>query len=174
MSQVLNPTLERGMEFHVYSLQRPARGEHTVRSTDQVPTKIAGDANPDAAAPVALGPIPAGGGRLTIDRDGDRTTFTTAAVPPGILPLARVAQDTVFGFMAFLAAIVILGPFARMFARRLERRAETMPLAGGNAGELRGQLVELQQSVDAMSLEVERISESQRFQTKLMAGQATV
>jgi hypothetical protein len=30
------------------------------------------------------------------------------------------------------------------------------------------QLEQLQQSVDAMSVEVERISESQRFQSKLM------
>ena len=172
MSQT-NHAPERGTEFHVYSLQRPARGSHAANA-DHVPPGVGADNTQDTpAAPMEMGPIPDGGGRVTIQRVGNRTTITTAAVPPGILPLARVAQETALGLMGLLAAIVILGPFARMFARRLERRAELMPAGGGNAGELRGQLVELQQSVDAMSLEVERISESQRFQTKLMVGQTT-
>ena len=163
------------MELHVYSLQRPARSSHAASSADQAPARVRADNTQDAsAAPVVLGPIPDGGGRVIIDRDGDRTTVTTAAVPPGIYPLARMAEETALGLMGLLAAIFILGPFARMFARRLERRAEAIPVGAGHVGELRAQLVELQHSVDAMSLEVERISESQRFQTKLMAGQTTV
>lgn len=131
----------------------------------------AGGATPKAPvapqAPVALPPIPVGGGRLIVDKQGDRTVITSAALPPEILPLARMAQETAIGFVAILAAIFILGPFARVFARRVDRRTE-IKAAGANAQLLQQQLLQLQQSVDAMSLEVERISESQRFQSKLL------
>ena len=118
-------------------------------------------------APVALPPIPVGGGRLLIDKQGDRTVITSAALPPEILPIARMAQETALGLMGLLAAIFILGPFARVFARRFDRRTE-IKVAGANAQLQQQQLLQLQQSVDAMSLEVERISESQRFQSKLL------
>ena len=120
-----------------------------------------------ATAPQVLGPIPDGGGRVTIDRVGDRTIITSSAVPSGVMPLAIMAQETAFGLVGLLAAIIILGPFARMFARRMDRRTE-INAVGENAQVLQQQLRELQQSVDAMSLEVERISESQRFQSKLL------
>jgi hypothetical protein len=83
------------------------------------------------------------------------------------MPLANLAQETALGLMGLLAAIIILGPFARMIARRLERRPE-VKAAADNARLLQQQLEQLQQSVDAMSLEVERIGESQRFHTKLL------
>ena len=118
-------------------------------------------------APVALPPVPVGGGRLVIDKRGDQTIITSAAMPPELLPLAKMAQDTALGFVAIIAAIFILGPFARVFARRVDRRTE-LKAAGTNAQVLQQQLLQLQQSVDAMSLEVERISESQRFQSKLL------
>lgn len=119
------------------------------------------------AAPVVLGRIPDGGGRLIIDKQGDRTVITTASLPPEVMQLATMAQETVFGLLGLLAVIVILGPFARMVARRMERRPEAIA-TGDSARLLQQQLLQLQQSVDAMSLEVERISESQRFQSKLL------
>ncbi len=131
----------------------------------------AGGATPKAPtapqAPVALPPIPVGGGRLIIDKQGDRTVITSAALPPEMIPMARMAQETALGLMGLLAAIFILGPFARVLARRFDRRTE-IKAAGASAQLLQQQLLQLQQSVDAMSLEVERISESQRFQSKLL------
>ena len=75
-------------------------------------------------------------------------------------------EQTAFGLMGLLAAIVILGPFARMYARRSERRAEMAPSM--ELQTLHRQMEQLQQSVDTMSIEMERISESQRFQSKLL------
>jgi hypothetical protein len=118
-------------------------------------------------APVALAPIPVGGGRLIIEKQGDRTVITSAAMPPEVMPLAQMAEETALGLMGLIAAMVILGPIARMLARRMDRRAELNP-GGGQAQALQQQLLQLQQSVDAMSVEVERISESQRFQSKLL------
>ena len=118
-------------------------------------------------APVALPPVPPGGGRLIIDKQGDRTVITSGSLPPDILPLARMAQETALGLMGLIAAMVIFGPLVRMFARRSARRAEIA--AGGEHSQvLQQQILQLQQSVDTMSVEVERISEAQRFQTKLL------
>ena len=126
-------------------------------------------ANPDVApdAPPPFPAIPRGGGRVIVDRDGDRTVITTTQVPPQMMLMARRAQETAFGLMGMLMIIVILGPFARMWARRIEKKSE-MNAFGNNASLLQQQLVQLQQSVDAMSVEVERIGESQRFQSKLL------
>ena len=127
---------------------------------------VAPDA-PDAPVAPVLAPIPRGGGRIIIDKQGDRTVITTAALPGQIFPLARMAQETALGLMGLLAAIVILGPFARMFARRMEKRAD-MKGTVDQSRVLQDQIAQLQQSVDAMSVEVERIGESQRFQNKLL------
>ncbi len=118
-------------------------------------------------APVALPPIPEGGGRVIIDRQGDRTVVTSASVPPELMPMARMAQETALGLMGLIAAMVILGPFARMIARRFDRNTQ-IKAAGEHSQVVQQQLLQLQQSVDAMSLEVERISEAQRFQSKLL------
>ncbi|MDQ2668430.1 MAG: hypothetical protein M3Z05_20920 [Gemmatimonadota bacterium] len=118
-------------------------------------------------APAALLPIPVGGGRIIVDRQGDRTIVTTASLPPDVMVLTQRAEETAFGLMGLLAAIVILGPFARLWARRIEKRPE-LQRADNNAQLLQQSLLQLQQSMDAMSVEVERISESQRFQSRLM------
>ena len=118
-------------------------------------------------APVALPPVPVGGGRVIIDRQGDRTVITSAALPPDVIPLAKMAQETALGLMGLLAAMVILGPFARMIARRIDRRPE-LKAAGEHSQVVQQQILQLQQSVDAMAVEVERISEAQRLQTKLL------
>lgn len=120
-----------------------------------------------SAAPVVLSPVPRGGGRLIIDKQGDRTVITTAALPPDVMRVVRRVEETAFGLLGLIVVIVILGPFARMIARRMERRPETVA-SGDNARLLQQQLLQLQQSMDAMSVEVERISESQRFQSKLL------
>ena len=126
------------------------------------------DAPTAPEAPVALPPVPARGGQLVIDRQGHRTIITSASLPPDIMPLASMARETALGLMGLLAVIIIVGPFARMIARRLGNRPQ-MQATTDSARMLHQQLELLQQSVDAMSLEVERISESQRFQSKLLA-----
>lgn len=117
-------------------------------------------------APVVIRRIPRGGSQIILDRRGDQTVITSSELPPDLWRLARGAERTAFGLMGLLAAIVILGPFARMFARRSERRAQMAPVMETQA--LQRQIEQLQQSVDAMSIEMERISESQRFQSKLL------
>jgi hypothetical protein len=66
------------------------------------------------------------------------------------------------------AGFLLLGAFLWVFAkRRLERRLGARA-AGGDAV----QMTQLQQSVDAIALEVERISENQRWVTKVLHEKA--
>ena len=143
---------------------------HSPQLAQGTPAPAPAPAVAPAPAPVALPPISQGGGRLIVDRVGDRTVFTTTSVPPEMMVLAQQAQETALGLMGLLLAIVILGPFARMWARRLGNRSDRNAVGsvGANAQLTQQQLQQLQQSVDAMSVEVERIGESQRFQNKLL------
>jgi hypothetical protein len=138
------------------------------RSSPSITTQPS-QGTPDGSAPnapVVIRQIPRGGSQIIVERRGDQTVITSAALPPDVWRVVRGAERTAFGLMGLLAAIVILGPFARMWARRTERRAEMAPRP--ELQTLHRQMEQLQQSVDTLSIEMERISESQRFQSKLL------
>ena len=85
-------------------------------------------------------------------------------VPENVIPPQAV--DLAYGFYAMVAVMVIGWPLARAWGRRLERggaSASLSPVMGE-------QLQRIEQAVDTMALEVERISEAQRYITKLHAG----
>jgi len=77
------------------------------------------------------------------------------------------AVEMTMGFLFTLVAIVIGLPIARAFARRMDRKA----VAPQVPAEVTAQLGQLAQAVDAIALEVERISEGQRFTTRLLSEQ---
>ena len=85
--------------------------------------------------------------------------------PPGeIIPPQAV--DISIAFFITIAAIIIGLPLARAFGRRMDRRGTAeIP------NEVASQLAHLNQAVDAIALEVERISEGQRFTTRLLSEQ---
>lgn len=95
------------------------------------------------------------------------TTSTGLPVDPEAI--LRESQPIVGMAMVIVLAIFVGFPLVRMFARRVERRTE---LGAVRAQDLMPQIRQLQESVDAMALELERISEAQRFQAKLMAEKA--
>jgi hypothetical protein len=137
------------------------------RASPNTPSQTLQGASEDASpATITIRQIPRGGGQLIVERRGDQTVITSAALPPGVWRMVRSVEITAFGLMGLLAAIVILGPLVRMWARRTERRAEMAPSM--ELQTLHRQMEQLQQSVDTMSIEMERISESQRFQNKLL------
>ena len=70
-----------------------------------------------------------------------------------------VVCTTIVGTIGCLVAI---GVGARLFLMRAKRLAERPQLEDDR-------LRHLEQAVDAIAIEVERISEAQRFQTKLLA-----
>jgi hypothetical protein len=82
------------------------------------------------------------------------------AIPPQ-------AVDLGIAFFLTVAAILLGFPIARAIARRMDRGnvAQKLP------PEVSTQLAQLSQAVDAIALEVERISEGQRFTTRLLSEQ---
>ena len=71
------------------------------------------------------------------------------------------------GVMATIA-IVCVGSYASIKATNRIWSKEKGP-APGELDDMRQRLEQLQQSVDSVAVEVERISEGQRFTTKLLA-----
>ena len=111
-------------------------------------------------SPVLAGPVPGGPGIIIQNPYGYRGS---GGMPPQIAAIS-------IAFFVMCAVIIIGWPLARAFARRMDRRSEAT--AALNPG-VTAQLQRIEQAVDAMSIEVERISESQRFMAKLQqAGSA--
>ena len=112
-------------------------------------------------------PFPAvfGQNGITIQGPDGKTTVigTPRAGDQGLPP---EAVDISIAFFLTVAAIVILLPLARAIARRMDRRSVQQV-----SPEVSAQLEHLNQAVDAIALEVERISEGQRFTTRLLTEQ---
>lgn len=98
-----------------------------------------------------------------------RNGIETITIPPNsfdnIIPPQAV--DISIAFFLTMAAIIIGLPLARAFARRMDRRGGSTQIPN----EISSQLAHLNQAVDAIALEVERISEGQRFTTRLLSEQ---
>ena len=82
----------------------------------------------------------------------------------------RRNREQKLAFTAFLvvvvATVIILRPVARAFARRMEG---ARPATDSLGGDTRETLQRMEHAIDAMAIEIERISEGQRFTTKLLS-----
>ena len=67
-------------------------------------------------------------------------------------------------FVTSIPIIAIGYPLARAFAQRLERK----PMGPGVSPEVSARLERMEQAIDSIAIEVERVSEGQRFTTKLL------
>jgi hypothetical protein len=133
-----------------------------VRSSIQAATQGAAAADVQVHVP----PVPVEPRVFTIRQgNGEVTTF---GMPPASEIIPPQAVDISIAFFLMVAVIIIGLPLARAFARRMDRKG------GGPAQiprEVSDQLVQINQAVDAIALEVERISEGQRFTTRLLSEQ---
>src|SRR4051812_35490769 len=84
--------------------------------------------------------------------------------PPGFIPHEVV--EIVQSFFFTIAVIALGIPLLRAFTRRFVDRPPVAPTLPAN---VENRLERIEQAVEAVAIEVERISESQRFLTKLMA-----
>ena len=95
----------------------------------------------------------------------------TTEVPP-VPPFPDTPQippqavDISIAFFVCTAAAIILFPLMRAFGRILERRAAPPQRL---APELESQLHRMEQAIETVAVEVERISEGQRFTVKLLS-----
>ena len=97
------------------------------------------------------------------------TTAPSASFDPSDLIPPQVV-DMTYAFFLCVAVCVVGFPIARGFARLMDRKVQFKGVA---APDLTPQLHQLQESVDAMAIELERISEGQRFTAKLLADRST-
>ncbi len=81
-------------------------------------------------------------------------------IPPG-------AQELAIVFFVVMAVIIIGLPIARALGRLIDRRFAPSMIRGPD---VEPQLRRIEQAVEAMSIEIERISESQRYLTKTEAA----
>jgi hypothetical protein len=96
-------------------------------------------------------------------------TQTVIGIPPGLARdvIPQQVVDISIAFFLTMAIIIIGLPLARAFARRMDRRGSGAQIPS----DLSHQIGQLNQAVDAIALEVERISEGQRFTTRLLSEQ---
>ena len=97
---------------------------------------------------------------ITIQPRGEGITIQPPfdnVIPPG-------AVDISIAFFVSMAFIIVGLPIARAFARRMDRRGET-----ASASEIAPRLDRIEQAVEAIAIEVERVSEGQRYTTKSIA-----
>lgn len=110
------------------------------------------------------------GKTVSIDRPGEDPARLTGSELKAIIRDMDVpprAESLGYAFLLTFAAVIILGPISRAWARRINVRSEQPQVPA----QVTTQLTQLSQAVDAIAIEVERISEGQRFTTKLLSEQ---
>ena len=157
------------------------------------PMLLAQAAGASEALQIPTPPPPPGEPKVTVNPDGRMTIVspdgsTTILYPDGrtthVRPDGAVEQtgvpggtddgipqsveNVIEGFFFMIAFIAVGLPLARAFGRRLDRsgpkgRAVDIP------PDLGERMDRLEHAVDSVAIEVERISEGQRFTTKLMS-----
>jgi hypothetical protein len=98
---------------------------------------------------------------------------TTGTTPPPAFPQDDIppqVMSLIYMSMVFTGVILLGFPLVRAIARRFDRRTEAIR---SGVQDVTPQLTQLQESVDAMAVELERIGEAQRFSAKLLAERAS-
>ncbi|MEA2705243.1 MAG: hypothetical protein QOH22_31 [Gemmatimonadaceae bacterium] len=147
------------------------RNEDLQHMGDQIRQSVRAQIAAAAEGAAVQGPAPtppAPTGPLIIRGSDGRTTSIDFPRDFGKNVIPQQAVDISIAFFLTMAFIIVGLPLARAIARRMDRRA-----AGPSQvpGEVTAQLNQLNQAVDAIALEIERISEGQRFTTRLLSEQ---
>lgn len=90
-------------------------------------------------------------------------------VPPSLPGAPEIPFEVVIMVKSLLTTIAVIAlgiPIIRALSRRFLERPPVMPLV---TSDIVARLERIEQAVDTMSLEIERISENQRYATKLLA-----
>jgi len=141
------------------------------------PTPPAAPATPAEAAAAVTGAQVAADGAIIFDgADGQQISIgwdqgalrvtqgtRTMAIPTQEL-IPSAAVDITIALCATLVAVVLGAPLLRFWLRRAERR---QALPQGDAA-LAARLAQLEQHVDTVAVELERVSEGQRYFTRLL------
>jgi hypothetical protein len=119
----------------------------------QAPAQASTPAPPGAVV-ITPSSIPGGDPSVSVD--------PSKMIPPQAVEMTEA-------FFAMVIVIVIGLPIVRAWTRRFDKKTQAMQVTGPD---LTPQLRQLQDTVDSMAIEIERISEGQRFTNKLMSERA--
>ncbi|MGZ8457729.1 MAG: hypothetical protein ACXWZ4_14105 [Gemmatirosa sp.] len=104
-------------------------------------------------------------GQQLVAAPSELLTTSTTSQPTGLRVNDRDINVTPIAIIFMLAVMM---PMAIAMARRIWKRSGA-PVAHGPSAEDRERMLRLEQAVDTIAVEVERISEGQRFVTQLLA-----
>lgn len=129
--------------------------------------------NARAAAQRAVEAVQSGApGTLTLPPPSAPPQTTPGTAPAPSFPQEDIplqVMNLIYMSMVFAGVIILGFPIVRAFTRRFDRKTEALRSGGPD---VTPQLNQLQDSVDAMAVELERISEAQRFTAKLLSERA--
>jgi hypothetical protein len=157
-------TMEMRQERFDDALQQLKEAEVQMRSA-RTPDQVGAAKQ---ALTAAKGEIDAAKAQLDAARNNPMIaqTIQPPMMPRDIVPPQAV--DIAIGFFVMVAVILVGRPLSKAFGRRIERSASAAVAATSTE-----QLTRIEQAVEAMAIEVERISESQRFMAKLQNAPLT-
>ncbi len=177
------PTIIVLWESQGATQERPERAERPERpERPEQPERIEGVPQPPSPdAQVLTGQEQVSPGRITIMRDGKVITLDGAPGPGAIfagsgqpdhpfdLPpnIYSLAQGGIVGFTLMVIAFPVFG-FAKALVNRRAATQAALP-----SRDTTDRLQRIEAAVEAMSVEVERISEGQRFVTRVLAERSS-
>ena len=167
------------MSFTLFTLQTAQAGQAAGVAVQAVPA-------PPAVAPPAQVPttpeiapdmlppdihvIDAEAIRHQIDAAFAQSQFPFGPNGPMYIPDELIGL--VLGSLALILAMIIGYPIARALARRIDRQTVARTEAALPSPEVVARLERIEHAVETMAVEIERISEGQRFTNRLFSEQA--
>ncbi len=108
---------------------------------------------------------------IVLSRDGHQIKSIENMSASAIIPRRESNEMPksvmIIAMTAIVAGVMILSPIVRSLTRMLERRGQS-----GMSNDSAQRLASIEQAVEAVAVEVERISEGQRFTAKLLSERA--
>ena len=180
VAQVMTPQEQQALKQEIERATREATAQArqaaaaaaaaaAQRSTEQQPGVLV---VPDVPS---HSPMP----RITVERDGKMihiggaraATAAGAQVPsPDMVIRPEIPAEAVviaIAFFIMLAFIAVGLPVARAIARRMDRQGSATPAPFPS--DVSDRIERIEHAVEAIAIEVERVSEGQRFTTKLLS-----
>lgn len=91
-------------------------------------------------------------------------------LPPELRDIPQRVENMVYSTFLLIAMLALGIPLIRVFGRRVDRKTQAaIAAATANNANLEPRLERIEQAVEAIAIEVERVSEGQRFTNKLMS-----
>jgi hypothetical protein len=158
VSQQTRDQIREQVRASVQDAQRQVReAQRAIEAAQNQATTVRVERIPTPPTPPTPPDLPGQPGVIMIPPSGFNSP---ADIPPR-------AQELAMMFFAVMAFIVVGFPIARAIGRWIDRRANAPAI---RTADVEPHLLRIEQAIEAMAIEIERISEAQRYLTKLQTG----